>query len=283
ADYVYVAAPDAGWLTEVAVARGDEVAPGDPLFALDAEREAAAVAEARNRLVQAEAELANLTTGRRPEEIAALRARHEEARASLRLADSELVRWRELVERGVAPNSRLDQVQADRDAAAARAAAAERDIAVAELAARDDEIAAARAAEEAARAALDQALWRLGQRAVASRVAGRVEDVYHRAGEFVTAGAPIASLLPPGNVKVRFFAPQEQLSRYAVGAPIAVACDGCAAPIAATVAFIAREAEFTPPVIYSADSRDTLVFLIEAEPEPGASLTPGQPVDVVTP
>lgn len=112
------------------------------------------------------------------------------------------------------------------------------------------------------------------------RQAGTVERVYHRAGEVVAAGQPILALLPPENMKVRFFAPQDQLARLPIGARVDVSCDGCAEPAHARVSFVAREPQFTPPVIYSLDQREKLVFLVEARFDGPTPIRPGMPVDV---
>jgi HlyD family secretion protein len=89
-------------------------------------------------------------------------------------------------------------------------------------------------------------------------------------------------LLPPQNLKVRFFVPEEARAKLAVGTVVAMRCDGCPANLRARVTFIASDAEFTPPVIYSVGSREKLVWMVEAVPE-GAVLSPGQPVDVTLP
>jgi HlyD family secretion protein len=110
--------------------------------------------------------------------------------------------------------------------------------------------------------------------------AGTIERIYHRAGEVVAAGQPIVALLPPENMKVRFFAPEAMLSQFPVGARVLVSCDGCAAPVEATVSYVAREPQFTPPVIYSLDQRQKLVFLVEARLATPGPIRPGMPVDV---
>jgi len=108
-----------------------------------------------------------------------------------------------------------------------------------------------------------------------------VDTLYNR-GEWVQAGAPVISLLPPENIKLRFFIPQQQLGQVKVGQPVQVSCDGCAAPIAANISFISPQAEYTAPLIYSKENRATLVFLVEARPAPAdaVKLHPGQPVEV---
>lgn len=142
---------------------------------------------------------------------------------------------------------------------------------------------AAQAALRQAEAQVNTSQTRLARRRIASPVTGTVEQVYFRPGEVVTASKPIVALLPPGNIKIRFFVPETVLARISFGQEIKVHCDGCAADITAKVSFIARSAEFTPPVIYSQDERAKLVYLIEALPENPANLRVGQPVDVRLP
>jgi HlyD family secretion protein len=140
----------------------------------------------------------------------------------------------------------------------------------------DDAQAQLREAQARARAAHT----RLVRRQLSSPVAGTVQQVYYRVGEAVPAGRAVVSVLPPGNMKVRFFVPQAKLPQISVGDAISVRCDGCPSEIAATVNFIASSAEYTPPVIYSLEERQKLVFLIEAKPDSPATLRVGQPVTV---
>jgi HlyD family secretion protein len=140
----------------------------------------------------------------------------------------------------------------------------------------DDAEATLRTAE----ARLNSAKTRLDRRRIVSPVSGVVQEVYFRAGEQVQPGRPILSLLPPGNIRVRFFVPQAELPKVKLGERIAVKCDGCADDLVARVNFISAQAEFTPPVIYSQEERARLVFRIEAIPERPADLRVGQPVSV---
>jgi HlyD family secretion protein len=140
----------------------------------------------------------------------------------------------------------------------------------------DDADAALRTAE----ARLNSAKTRLERRRVNSPDAGTIQEVYFRGGEQVPAGRPIVSLLPPGNVRVRFFVPQAKLPTIHIGDRITVRCDGCAGDLVARVNFISAQAEFTPPVIYSQEERARLVFRVEALPERPADLRVGQPVSV---
>jgi len=132
-----------------------------------------------------------------------------------------------------------------------------------------------------AQARVDSSNTRLVRRKLASPVTGTVQQVYFRPGEMVPAGRPIVALLPPGNLKVRFYVPESVLPRLAHGDVVKVSCDGCAADLTARISFIASSAEFTPPVIYSREERSKLVFLVEALPERPQELRVGQPIDVV--
>jgi len=141
----------------------------------------------------------------------------------------------------------------------------------------------AEAALRTAQARLNSAQTRLARRKMMSPVSGSVQQIYYRAGELVPAGKPIVALLPPGNLKVRFFVNEAILPKLKIGEPVTVGCDGCAPGITAKISFIARTSEFTPPVIYSLEERSKLVFLIEARPERPELLRVGQPVSVSLP
>jgi HlyD family secretion protein len=107
-----------------------------------------------------------------------------------------------------------------------------------------------------------------------------VVDTLYRQGEWVAAGAPVVSLLPPENVKVRFFVPEPRLGAITVGDEVHVRCDACGPDLSAVISYVSPDAEYTPPVIYSREMRAKLVYLVEAEPRQPTALRPGQPVDV---
>jgi HlyD family secretion protein len=138
----------------------------------------------------------------------------------------------------------------------------------------------AEAALRTAQARLNSAQTRLARRKVLSPVAGTVQQIYYWGGELVPAGKPIVAILPPSNLKVRFFVNEAALPTLKLGDAVSVTCDGCDSGITATISFIARASEFTPPVIYSTEERSKLVFLIEARPQQPERLRVGQPVSV---
>lgn len=280
-EFVRMAAPYAGALETLAVQRGQQVAVGDVLFTLESENEAAARREAGERLANARAQLANLEKARRPSEIDAVVAQLAQAEAAVRLSTAELKRTEALVADNFVSRARLDEARSAVERDRARVQQLQAELRTARLGAREDEVKAARANVAAARAAVEQAQWRLAQKSVRASVAGVVADTLYVRGDWVAAGAPVVSVLPPANVKVRFFVPEERLGRVAIGQRAHVRCDGCMEAVVATVSYVAPQAEFTPPVIYSRDSRHKLVYLVEARPDaPPARLHPGQPVDV---
>jgi len=281
AEYVRLAAPAAGRVVSLGVSRGDTVRAGDVVFSLDAAAERAARDEAAARLEQAEAQLENLRKGRRTPEIEAIQAQKDQAEADLSLATINLRRQEQLFTSRVIARERLDAARAAYERDRARVAELESQLEVGRLAARDDEIRAAESLADAARAARAAAQWRLDQREISSPVAALVTDTLYRLGEQVPAGSPVVELLPPENIKVRFFVPEPILGRVRLGDAVALRCDGCASGLSARITYIAPTAEFTPPVIFSRDSRDKLVYRVEAKPADRPDrLHPGQPLDV---
>ena len=285
AEYVHVGSPLAGTLTECRVRRGDAVRAGDPLFTLEHAAEEAAVEEASRRVAQADARLANLRKGARPTELGALSARTNQARVNLDLWNKELARREQLARDSVIASTELDLVRSQRDAARAALEVATAELETARLGAREDEIAAVEAERKALEAALARAKWAVDQKSRSAPVAGTVHDTLFRPGEVVPAGTPVVSLLPPENLKIRFFVPEPLVSSLPPKAPVEVRVDGLPDAIPATVTFVATQPEFTPPVIYSRETRSKLVYLVEASLPPAAAarLRPGQPVDVRRP
>lgn len=280
-EYVRLSAPLAGTLAEVHLQRGERVPAGAPAYVLEQASETAARQEAHSRVGRAQALLADLRKGARSDELAALKAALGEAEAGQALSQANLERERKLVADKFVSRARLDQSAAALAADRARVDQARARLRGAAASARSDQVAAAEKEVEAARAQLAQAQWKVDQKAQVTPVAGMVSDVAYRAGEWVAAGAPIATLLPPANIKARFFIPETELGKIRVGQGAAIACDGCAQPLKGRITFIAPEAEYTSPLIYSKENRAALVFMVEAALEPGqALLHPGQPLTV---
>lgn len=280
---LHIAAPFAGSLEQLQVTRGQQVAANAPLFVLEQANEAAQRREAEARLAAAAARLANLQAGRRASEVDALRAQGQEAKAMRALSASQLAQQEKLFKQGFISQAKLDEVRAlfQRDLARVTGTEAQTRTATISVG-REEEISAAKREVDVAKAVLAQNDWKVAQKTVVAPAAGVVENTYFSRGEWVPAGQPILSLLPPDKIKVRFFVPESVLGSLKVGQAVSLACSGCGAPIKATISFIATQPEFTPPIIYSKDSRAKLVFYLEAKPPPeqATRLHPGQPVDV---
>jgi HlyD family secretion protein len=282
-EFVHVASPYAGYLEKLSVARGAQVQAGEKLFVLDHANEQAAVDAAAARIRTAEARLENLGEGRRAAELDVLRAQIDSAVNALRLSQLQLTRAQKLVAENFVSQAQADEAKAAYDRDAARVAEARAQMAVGlQSLGRTPEIQMARTEIEAAQADLAQAKVRLDQKTGIAPTAALVYDTYYREGEFVGAGLPVVSLLPPGNVKLRFYVPETMLGALAPRQAVTVGCDACGAPTKATITFISPQAEYTPPVIYSRESRAKLVYLVEARPAlaDAVKLRPGQPVDV---
>lgn len=282
AEYVRLTAPVAGTLVKLGVRRGDTIAANTPLFVLEQASELAARAEAQSRIDRAKAQLADLRKGKRPDEIAAVRAQLAQANAAYAQAAADYARDEKLVASKFISPQRLDATRSAMQQARGRVDELTAQLRVAQTGARSDEIAAAEKDVQAAEASYEQAGWRVEQKTQAAPVAGDVVDTLYREGEYVPAGSPVVTLLPPANIKARFFVPETKLGAIRLGQPVTIRCDGCGAPISGQVSFIAREAEYTAPIIYSKENRASLVFMIEAKPDPASAtrLHPGQPLEI---
>ena len=282
ADLVFVGPDEAGRIETLHVREGDTVAAGAPLFAVDADLQSADLHSAAAQVSEARARLARLEAPhQRKEEIAVLQAQETRAAAAVALTTAELERQQALHRKDIAAQAQLDIAQANSQRDKAALEEVRRQITVARMASHDDDIAAAKQSLAAALARRDAAATRLARRKLAAPAEGTVQQVYYRPGEMVPASRPVVSILPPHNIKLRFFVAQALLPKIALGDAVTVTCDGCRQGITAKVSFIARQAEFTPPVIYSLEERNKLVFMVEARPDAPDGLRVGQPVQVV--
>jgi HlyD family secretion protein len=265
------------------VRRGAHVNAGEALFALERVAEKAARDEAERRLGQALANLEDAKKGKRPTELESLKAQLKQAQAALRLSTREVERQEGLLAvPGAAVELEVDRARAARDQDRQRVAQLQADLNTALLGSRTDQVVAAEAEVRAREAALARAEWELGQKRQQAPKSGLVFDTLYREGEWVPAGRPVVVLLPPENIKVRAFVPETRLGSLHPGEDVRISVDGVPTPFSGKVSYIAPQAEYTPPVIYSQESRDKLVFMVEVvfDPQTAADLNPGQPVDV---
>ncbi len=282
-EFVYVASPVAGRLDLLSVERGSSVSRGNPLFTLENALETAVREEAQSRLSQARANLEDARKGKRPSEVQSLQAQLDQARSALDYAEKQFTRVEGLLQTKAVSIQDFDQTRSDRDQAQRRVAQLEADLKTARLGLREDQITAAEAEVHAREAAFAQAQWNLSQKHQDATQSALVIDILYRPGEWVAAGHPVVSLLPPENIKVRAFVPEPRIGSFQLGDAVRVSVDGVVTPFAGKVSFISPRAEYTPPVIFSQESRDKLVFMVEVvfDPATAIKLHPGQPVDLV--
>jgi HlyD family secretion protein len=278
---LYLSAAAAGTVKAMGVRRGQRVAAGMRLFLIEPDQQRAQTEQARAELAGARAQAEDARTGQRPPELAILEADLDAAEAAQREARIALDRADALVRRGIYARVRLDEARAGYQSAAARAAAARRRIEVAELGQREGQIRAADARVAQAAARVSETGARLETLLPVAPGAGRVEEVFFQRGEWAPANQPVVALILDERVYVRFFVPERAVAAYRPGRRIGFRCDGCPDGLAATITYVSPRPEFTPPIIYSREARDRLVFMVEARPENGARLVPGLPVDVV--
>jgi HlyD family secretion protein len=284
-DFVYVSSPLAGRLDKLSVAKGTRVAAGDPLFALESASESDSQLQASQQLLAANAQLEDVKKGSRPPEVAAFEARLGEARAAAELSKLDLDRQEALFKAGAITRSDYDHSRLTHEANQRAVDESAARLEIARLGGRTDAVAAANAVARAAENAERHAKWSVDQKVQAAPCAALVYDTLYRQGEYVSAGSPVVSLLPPSNIKVRFFVAEPDFALLKAGDRVQVSLQGLASPLEATVSYLSPQPEFTPPVLYNRDNRSKLVYMIEAVFAPGAAdnLHPGQPVDVRPP
>ena len=281
ADFVNIASSQAGHLDRLMVARGAQAQAGGVLFSLDTENESAACDQARAQLQAAQAQLQDMLTGKRPLEIDVMREQLAQARTeaeqSARNRTRDAAQWKS----GGIPKQQWENSHSQFTVDEDHVRELTKQIEVAKLPSRSAQIKAQTALVSSYRAALAQAEWRLHQKTVTSPQAALVFDTLYRQGEWVNAGSAIVRLLPPQNIKVRFFVPEQAISSLHIGQNVVLRWDG-SQPRTAQISYISTQAEYTPPVIYSNETRAKLVYMIEAHPalEQAAQLHPGQPIEV---
>ncbi len=263
-EFVRLAPLEVAQVQSVAVRRGDRVAPGRPIARTEDTDAKIAVAQAEATLEQARAQLADLQVGKRPDEIAVLEAAVRTAQAQTDDARRTLLRTQDLTKRGVMTQAQLDDAATRLEVAEASINQATSNLAVGRLPARPETIKAAENAVKSAEAQLDSARWHLAKRTIEAPAPGRITDVIRNPGDIAGPSAPVLTMLPDGAVKLKVYIPEDRLSAVHVGDMLSVRCDGCAPDLTARISYVSPDPEFTPPVIYSLETRQKLVYLVEA-------------------
>jgi HlyD family secretion protein len=269
---LYLSSPVSGTVASIAAVEGSRVATGQQLFSIDP-----ATLSAQGQQAQA-----NVTAART--QIASAEANAQQAEAEAAAASADVEKARSDLNRLLSVRADDAAAVAGKDIDAARAAlrnaTARLEAARKTASSRRAQISAARAQAVEAQGGQREVQIRVNQLSPIAPAAGRVDEVFFQQGEWVSANQPVVALLPDNKVKVRFFVPEQEVARYRPGNRIRFSCDSCRSGMTATIRYVSPRPEFTPPVIFSRDSRDRLVFLVEAQPERGGGLQPGLPVDV---
>lgn len=283
-EYTYFSIPISGRLEALHVHRGDQVDKGTLLWELESEPEIYAVEQARQNVAAAESTLRDmLAAQQRPEEIAVIQEQLEQAKANQEELRPRFERYQILRQSGTVTQEEIETSEAALRRNEAKIRELEQSLKVAKLSVREDRIQAQRGQIEQLRAVELDSQWRLSQKQFSTPKAGRIDDICFREGEWVAAGRPIISLLAPTDIRLRFFVPETQLSTIRIGETVAIKLDGTTESMTAKIVQVFTEAEFTPPIIYSNQTRAKLVFMVEAmvEPESAQKLHPGQPITVL--
>lgn len=271
-DVLYMAAPVSVAVKSVFVVEGQRVAAGAPLFAMDPKSLLAQKDQAAAQVGQAQAQI----------EVA--QANLEQMKATVtgleaQASNAQRVLNRDLALQKANPGA-ISRQTLDNDQATASNTAAQRSAAEKQVNAAIAQITAARRNVAHASAASANIDIQLAQLSATAPVAARVQTVFYQSGEWAAANQPIVGLLPDDKVKLRFFVPEAALALYEPGRTVRFSCEGCAPKMSAKIIYVSPQPEYTPPIIYSQESRDKMVFLVEALPSDARNLTPGQPVDV---
>ncbi len=259
-EFVYLSYSSTAKIEQLFIKKGDNVTPGQELVKIESFDAQNIFLRAEEKLSAESALLRNLESGERPEELDIIRAQIKKARSAESQVKRQLERYRNLYASRAISLAEWEDIRDELTQKGAQVEELINQLKARQLPARQDEISKQLSMVAAAKLERDKALWDVQQTTIVSPVNAKVFDIIYRAGERPTAGRPIISLLPPENIKVRFYIPEAMLGKFKIGTKVKLICDGCAEHIAGVINYISPEAEFTPPVIYSTKRREKLIF-----------------------
>ena len=281
-EFVNISSSQSGTLDKLFVKRGDQVSSNSNLFALECDSEVIALKQTQEALSAAKSTLNDYQKGSRPQELDVIQAQLSQAVANAKNTKEQLSRNTLLYGSNAISKEQLDNSTALEKSTSARVTELKTSLSVAKLSKRIDQIHAQEAHIKELEAMVYQARWKLNEKALKSHGNALVFDTLYRVGEWVPTGGIVVRLLPPENIKIRFFVPQAVAEQLTINqkATIISRADGKQLP--AHVTYISTQSEYTPPIIYSNETKDKLTYMIEAYPETADAphLHPGQPVEV---
>lgn len=281
-EFVYLSYSGNAKIDRLLVNKGDDVIKGQELVQIESFDAQNILLRAEEKLSAESAFLRNLKSGERPEELDIIRSQIRKAQSSESQVKRQLERYRNLYVRQAISLAEWEDIRDELTQKGAQVEELINQLKARQLPARQDEISKQFSQVEAAKLERDKARWDFQQTMIIAPVSARVYDIIYRDGERPAANSPIISLLPPDNIKVRFFIPESMLGNFKVGTKVRLLCAGCANNSPGVINYISHEAEFTPPVIYSTKRREKLIFMAEAVPsrEQAVRMKIGQPFDV---
>jgi len=277
---IYIAAPSSGILIDRAVNRGQRVKKGDLVFKLDENPETMVIAQSEAELLQAKKVYKDLVNPRRTPEIAAIKAQIEQTNAQLRLAELRVMRTSKLFAKNAGAKDEMDAAQSHYEEVFHLKEQYQANLDLAMQGSREEQINAQQAQINALIAKLNQARWQLEQKNRYAPADGIIFDTYFIKGEFVPSQQAVASLLTPDNIRIEFFVPVMGLNNLRIGKNISFTCEGCPKDNQATISYISPTAEYIPPLVYSNENTDKLVFRVKASLHNPEQFKPGEPVVV---
>ena len=281
-DLIYFSSSQSGALATLNINRGQNVNANELLFSLDSQPQSFQLAQANAELASEQATLKDLELGLRPDEIEEIEADIASTQAAITYFEKETKRYEDLSKLNYASKSAYDDKLYQYQQNVAQLKKLQASLRLGRIGDREYKIAAQKQKVTAAAANVESLQWNNTQKTVSTNIAGQIFDTYYKPGEWITAGQAVASLQTPENIYIIFFVGESQLGAVQIGSKVAFQCDDCKNPISATINYISSEAEYSPPVIYSENMREKLVYEVRAAIPKDIALQyhSGQPVDV---
>lgn len=279
-DYTYLASPYGGALVKLHVVRGQKVTKNQLLFELDPNPQMIAAAEANYAFEAEKHTLKDFENPRRFPEILAIKAEIGRVEADIKLAKARLERYQKLYDQKVVDKDTFDEAISNLARQEQLKVQYLANLSLAEMGNREEQIKSQGEKVKDTFQKYQDTKWQLEQKTKRAPSSGVIIDTYYRIGEYVGAEKPVVSLLSPENVHVEFFVVIAFLPRIQLGQKVTVRCDTCRNSEEAVISYISPEAQYVPPLVYSFENRDKLVFRIQADLSDNTELKPGEPVMV---
>lgn len=281
-EFIYLSLPFTEEIEQVLVDKGDRVKKGQELIKMADYSAQNALHIAEERVQAEKSRLNNLETGERQAALEVIIAQLAQAKTAAGLATRQLARKRDLYQQKLISTAEWEKIKAEHAQKTARVKELSHQLKLKKLPARQDEINQQKSLIQSAKLQRDQARWDLQQRILRAPQDAMVYNLLYQSGERPLAGKPIVMLLPPQNIKLRFYVPEKRLGEIHIGDKVKINCDGCKKPLYGHIKYISAQAEYSPPVIYSTQRREKLLFMAEAVPVKADAffIKPGQPVEV---